>query len=43
MTVHPQPSRTPVTLSYQADLCGNIEQALKALQGYGVMALAECR
>jgi hypothetical protein len=26
-------------LSYEADLCGNIEQALKALQGYGVMAL----
>lgn len=26
-------------LSYEADLCGNIEQALKALQGYGIMAL----
>ncbi|MBO6538004.1 MAG: DUF3883 domain-containing protein [Rhizobiaceae bacterium] len=39
MTVHPQAPRTPVTLNYLADLCGNIEQALKALQGYGVMAL----
>lgn len=26
-------------LDYEADLCGNIEQALKALQGYGIMAL----
>lgn len=26
-------------LSYEADLCGNIEQALKGLQGYGLMAL----
>lgn len=25
--------------SYKADLCGNIEQALKGLQGYGLMAL----
>lgn len=29
----------PVKLSYEADLCGNIEQALKGLQGYGIMAL----
>jgi hypothetical protein len=29
----------PITLAYEADLCGNIEQALKALQGYGLMAL----
>ena len=27
------------TLTYDADLCGNIEQALKGLQGYGIMAL----
>jgi hypothetical protein len=27
------------TLDYEADLCGNIEQALKGLQGYGIMAL----
>lgn len=27
------------TLEYEADLCGNIEQALKGLQGYGIMAL----
>lgn len=26
-------------LDYEADLCGNIEQALKGLQGYGIMAL----
>jgi hypothetical protein len=26
-------------LNYDADLCGNIEQALKGLQGYGIMAL----
>ncbi len=41
----PHPAETPppfsdlVDLDYEADLCGNIEQALKALQGYGVMAL----
>ena len=28
----------PVRLNYEADLCGNIEQALKGLQGYGIMA-----
>ncbi|WP_417688996.1 DUF3883 domain-containing protein [Roseibium sp.] len=35
------PNHMPPTtsLAYEADLCGNIEQALKALQGYGVMAL----
>ncbi len=34
-----QPLAEPVRLSYEADLCGNIEQALKGLQGYGIMAL----
>lgn len=34
-----QPIAEPVTLNYEADLCGNIEQALKGLQGYGIMAL----
>lgn len=29
----------PVTLFYQADLLGNIQQALAGLQGFGVMAL----
>lgn len=29
----------PVNLSYEADLLGNIQQALAGLQGYGVMAL----
>jgi hypothetical protein len=32
-------SATITTLDYEADLCGNIEQALKGLQGYGIMAL----
>ncbi|MGA9796679.1 MAG: DUF3883 domain-containing protein [Rhizomicrobium sp.] len=30
---------SPIGLTYEADLCGNIEQALKGLQGYGLMAL----
>ncbi|OJU14316.1 MAG: hypothetical protein BGN85_00305 [Alphaproteobacteria bacterium 64-11] len=30
---------SPIGLTYEADLCGNIEQALKGLQGYGIMAL----
>lgn len=34
-----QPITHPVTMNYEADLCGNIEQALKGLQGYGIMAL----
>ena len=34
-----RPVTEPVRLSYEADLCGNIEQALKGLQGYGIMAL----
>src|SRR5690606_38979807 len=29
----------PTTLPYRANLLGNIEQALKGLQGYGIMAL----
>lgn len=29
----------PVTLAYEADLLGNIQQALAGLQGFGVMAL----
>ena len=29
----------PVTIPYRANLLGNIEQALKGLQGYGIMAL----
>lgn len=32
-------SSKPVTLSYEADLLGNIQQALAGLQGFGVMAL----
>ncbi len=32
-------SSDPVTLSYEADLLGNIQQALAGLQGFGVMAL----
>lgn len=31
--------RPPVTIPYRANLLGNIEQALKGLQGYGIMAL----
>jgi hypothetical protein len=34
-----QPTAESVSLSYEADLCGTIEQALKGLQGYGHMAL----
>lgn len=34
-----QADAAPISLSYEADLCGNIEQALKGLQGYGIMAL----
>lgn len=34
-----QPNAEPVRLNYEADLCGSIEQALKGLQGYGIMAL----
>src|SRR3546814_16041204 len=29
----------PVSIVYEADLLGNIQQALAGLQGYGVMAL----
>lgn len=29
----------PITLTYEADLLGNIQQALAGLQGFGVMAL----
>jgi hypothetical protein len=29
----------PVTLAYEADLLGNIQQALAGLQGFGIMAL----
>ena len=29
----------PATLVYEADLLGNIQQALAGLQGFGVMAL----
>lgn len=32
-------SSKPITLSYEADLLGNIQQALAGLQGFGVMAL----
>lgn len=31
--------RPAVTIPYRANLLGNIEQALKGLQGYGIMAL----
>jgi hypothetical protein len=34
-----EPSNATTMLDYEADLCGNIEQALKGLQGYGIMAL----
>ncbi|WP_349963156.1 DUF3883 domain-containing protein [Rhizobium sp. ZPR3] len=33
------PSLEPVTLAYEADLLGNIQQALAGLQGFGIMAL----
>ena len=29
----------PVSLAYEADLLGNIQQALAGLQGFGVMAM----
>lgn len=32
-------SLKPITLAYEADLLGNIQQALAGLQGFGVMAL----
>jgi len=32
-------NRPSVTIPYRANLLGNIEQALKGLQGYGIMAL----
>ena len=32
-------SSKPITLTYEADLLGNIQQALAGLQGFGVMAL----
>lgn len=32
-------SSKPITLSYEADLLGNIQQALAGLQGFGIMAL----
>lgn len=35
----PSVSSKPITLSYEADLLGNIQQALAGLQGFGVMAL----
>lgn len=39
VTNPPAVSSMPVTIPYRANLLGNIEQALKGLQGYGIMAL----
>lgn len=36
---NPSEHASPVTLVYEADLLGNIQQALAGLQGFGVMAL----
>ncbi len=38
-TLVAESKRPPVTIPYRANLLGNIEQALKGLQGYGIMAL----
>lgn len=38
-TLIAESKRSAVTIPYRANLLGNIEQALKGLQGYGIMAL----
>ncbi|MBB4836977.1 hypothetical protein HNP52_000028 [Sphingomonas kyeonggiensis] len=39
MKVEPEAFQQPIRLNYEADLLGNIQQALAGLQGFGVMAL----
>ena len=38
-TLAAESQQPAVTIPYRANLLGNIEQALKGLQGYGIMAL----